>query len=135
MRKDIRILIYIIAVISLLFSSCAGNTFSFDEEKQEFVVDECYFGDLDIESITNNSYFQLRQKNNNKDIKKIKLNQLDNYLIMDYSNDSILKSIPFEKNSMYKISHSRDGDAARGTMIIMIDSNYLIHEIDTIIVD
>lgn len=132
MRKIFSTLVIIAAI---LFPSCAGNTFSFDEKKQEFVVDECYFGDLDIESITNNSYFQLRQNNNNKDIKKIKMNQLDNYFIMDYSNDSILKSIPFEKNSMYKISHSRDGDAARGTMIIMIDSNYLIHEIDTIIFD
>lgn len=132
MKKYIYVIILTVAIVC---SSCAGNTFSFNEERQEFVVDQYNFGYFYLDGIIENTSYKLIQKDENKKIKKMKLSRLDDYYIVTIPSHDTLKSLPLEKKSIYKISHTRNGDAAPGTMIIMVDSNYLIHKMDTIIID
>ena len=121
---------YLITVLMLLFVSCAGNDFSFDEEKQTFKAHSTYFGKIEINGIDNDDCFIIKRKNNGKKLYSINLNKIPEsyYVQKDYDGDTI-KDFKLKRNNNYEIINRGVYDAASLKIVVYIDENGLIKKV------
>lgn len=114
-----------------MFTSCAGNDFSFDEEKQLFQAESTYFGKIEINGIDNDDCFIIKRKNNGKKLYSINLNHIPEsyYVQKDYDGDTI-KDFKLKRNNNYEIINRGVGDATSLKIVIYVDENGFIKEVN-----
>ena len=120
---------YLITALILLFASCAGNDFSFDEEKQLFQAGSTYFGQIKINGIDNNDAFYIIRKTGSERVYSINLNKIpESFYVQNFYDDTV-KDFKLKRNSKYEISNMGVFDATSIRMVIYVDENGLIKEV------
>lgn len=120
---------YLIMALILLFASCAGNDFSFDEEKQLFQAGSAYFGLIYIIDIDNHDCYYIERKTGSEEVYSINLNNIpESFYVRDCSG-YIIRDFKLKRNNKYEIRNSGVYDATSLEIVIYVDENGLIKQV------
>lgn len=120
---------YLITALMLLFASCAGNDFSFDEEKQLFQAGSTYFGQIEINGIDNDDFFYIIRKTDSEKVYSINLNEIpESFYVQNFYDDTV-RDFKLKRNSKYEIRNMGVFDATSLKIVIYVDENGLIKEV------
>lgn len=120
---------YLIMALILLFASCAGNDFSFDEEKQLFQAGSTYFGLIYIIDIDNHDCYYIERKTGSEEVYSINLNNIpESFYVRDCSG-YIIRDFKLKRNNKYEIRNSGVYDATSLKIVIYVDENGLIKQV------
>ncbi|MBP1645518.1 MAG: hypothetical protein H6Q16_1093 [Bacteroidetes bacterium] len=122
-------ILYLITTLILLFASCAGNDFSFDEDKQLFQAGSTYFGQIEINGIDNDDFFYIIRKTDSEKVYSINLNEIpESFYVQNFYDDTV-RDFKLKRNSKYKISNMGVFDATSIRMVIYVDENGVLKEL------
>jgi len=115
-------------ILLFIFSSCGGNDFSFNEEKQSFEATSTYFGIIEIKGIDNEDCYKIDLKLEGRKIKSINLKQIPKDFYIICCNGDTIDSFKLKINSEYKIINGGVYDTPRRKIIIFTDEKGLLYE-------
>jgi len=121
---------YLIIALILLFASCAGNNFSFDEEKQLFQAGSTYFGLIYIMDKDNHDCYYLKLKTGSERVYSINLNDIPESFDVRTCSGYIIRNFKLNRNCKYEIRNGTVGDATALKIDIYVDKNGLIKEVN-----
>ena len=121
---------YVIIALILLFTSCAGNDFSFDEEKQLLQAGSTYFGKIRIEDIDNYDAFYIKRKTGSKKVYSINLNDIPESFYVQTSSYDTIRDFKLKRNCKYEIRNMGVYDATTLKIVIYVDKNGFIKEVN-----
>lgn len=121
---------YVIIALILLFTSCAGNDFSFDEEKQLLQAGSTYFGKIRIEDIDNYDAFYIKRKTGSKKVYSINLNYIPESFYVQTSSYDTIRDFKLKRNCKYEIHNMGVYDATTLKIVIYVDKNGFIKEVN-----
>lgn len=115
-----------------MFTSCGGNDFSFNKEKQSFEATSTYFGIIAIKGIDNEDCYEINRKIGGRKIKSINLKQIPNDFYIICCGGDTIDGFKLKINSEYEIINGGVYDAPRHKIFIITDEKGLLYEKGTL---
>lgn len=123
-------IIYLITTLILLFASCAGSDFSFDEESQKFVAHSTNFIHLYVKGIDNDDYFDIELKDSIREaVYVINLNEIpESFTVKDNSGYPI-RDFKLKRNNRYKIENCSAYDTPCLKIVVYVNKDGILKEL------